>query len=276
VTVGTVGRQLKNIVAKEWKNSFATVSVILFLTLLPVLLAGQAAWIILASAGGGSDMTEEDLAGVPPVPAEELVVNREALDTLDPFERMNVFIFMQFPLYLLLIPCLVANGMSTFSIVEEKQTGTLEPLLAMPVKTSVLLWGKALAGAIPAVIATWVSTGLVFLVVHIFGPAYFSFFFLEPIWLIFFLLLTPLVALLCFALGVIASSRAQDAKNAQALSLVVILPLFGLITLQVLGVALFTPLWMLALSGGFGLAALLLMKAAVALFRRETILVRWT
>ncbi len=67
----------------------------------------------------------------------------------------------------------------------------------------------------------------------------------------------------------------SPAKNAQTLSLVVILPLFGLIALQVLGVVLFTPLLMLAVAGVLAVVSYLLLRAAVALFKRETILVRW-
>lgn len=50
---------------------------------------------------------------------------------------------------------MIAKNIATFSIVEEKQTKTLEPLLATPVQTWELLIGKALSGAIPAVIMSW-------------------------------------------------------------------------------------------------------------------------
>ncbi|MDO8690324.1 MAG: ABC transporter ATP-binding protein [Dehalococcoidia bacterium] len=58
------------------------------------------------------------------------------------------------------LPTMIAINFATFSIVDEKLSGSLEPLLATPVRTWELLLGKALAGVIPALIITWVCAGI--------------------------------------------------------------------------------------------------------------------
>ena len=55
---------------------------------------------------------------------------------------------------------MVAISLATFSIVDEKLSGSLEALLATPVKTWELLLGKALAGAMPALLVTWICAAL--------------------------------------------------------------------------------------------------------------------
>jgi hypothetical protein len=74
---------------------------------------------------------------------------------------------------------------------------------------------------------------------------------------------------------VIGSSRAGDAKGAQNLAVLVVLPLFALIAVQVIGLVRFTPLLTLVLSVGITALDALLLRLAVRLFARESILVRW-
>jgi hypothetical protein len=98
---------------------------------------------------------------------------------------------------------------------------------------------------------------------------------LEPLWLVSWLLLAPLIAILAYLLGVLASSRASEPKEAQALALVIILPLLGLVALQVLGIVLFNLVNALLLAGGLALVSWLVLLLAVRSFQREQILVRW-
>ena len=83
------------------------------------------------------------------------------------------------------------------------------------------------------------------------------------------------MALFSFLLGVIGSSRAKDAKNAQNLIVLVILPVFALIAVQVTGLVWFTPLLTLILSLGLLVIDFLVLRVAVRLFQRESIVVKW-
>jgi ABC-2 type transport system permease protein len=143
---------------------------------------------------------------------------------------------------------MIAVSFATFSIIEEKQSRSLEPLLATPVKTWELLLGKALSGAIPAILVCWVCAFVFFLGVVIMGWGDLIPLVLPSSWYLTFFLLNPAIAVLSFLLGVIGSSQAKDAKNAQNMILFVIFPVFALIAVQVTGVVWFTPLLTLVLA----------------------------
>ncbi|GAJ20086.1 unnamed protein product, partial [marine sediment metagenome] len=98
---------------------------------------------------------------------------------------------------------------------------------------------------------------------------------LTSSWFIFLFLVTPAVALLSFMLGVIGSSRARDARSAQNMALVIILPVLVLIGVQVTGLVWFTPLLTLILALGVSLVDILVLRVAVGLFQRESIVVKW-
>jgi ABC-2 type transport system permease protein len=94
-------------------------------------------------------------------------------------------------------------------------------------------------------------------------------------WFLNIFLVTPAVAILSFILGVMGSSRARDAKSAQNMVLIIVFPVFALIAVQVTGVVWFTPLLMLVLGLGILMTDALMLRFAVSLFRRESVLVQW-
>jgi ABC-2 type transport system permease protein len=56
-------------------------------------------------------------------------------------------------LYLLIIPAIVPSALSAYSVVGEREQGTLEPVLIIPIRREEFLVGKALAALIPALAA---------------------------------------------------------------------------------------------------------------------------
>jgi hypothetical protein len=98
---------------------------------------------------------------------------------------------------------------------------------------------------------------------------------LTSSWYITFFLLTPAVAALSFLLGIIGSSKAKDAKNAQNYIIVVVLPVFALIAIQVTGVVWFNPLLTLVLALGLFVVDYLVLRVAVGLFQRESVVIKW-
>jgi ABC-2 type transport system permease protein len=190
-------------------------------------------------------------------------------------EQLLVLLLNQFNFFLLLIPTMIAISVATFSIVDEKLSGSLEALLATPVKTWELLLGKALAGAVPAVVMTWLSAGVFLLVALALGWGRLIGYVVTTEWFLTLSLLTPAVAILSFMLGVAGSSRAKDARSAQTIALLIIFPVFALIGIQITGVVWFTPLLILVLAMVIIIADLITLRAAVRLFRRESIVVQW-
>jgi ABC-2 type transport system permease protein len=87
--------------------------------------------------------------------------------------------------------------------------------------------------------------------------------------------LGPLAALAALQLAVCVSSRVNDARSAQQIGALVILPIAAILVAQLAGVLVLTPALVMALAVALALFNALLMLAGVWLFRRETILTRW-
>ncbi len=83
-------------------------------------------------------------------------------------------------------------------------------------------------------------------------------------------------SLLAVGLAVLASSRTYAPLAAQQLGAVVILPVVGLLFAQVAGLVLLDVWLMPVIAFAAALIDLDLLLTAVRLFRRETILTRWT
>jgi ABC-2 type transport system permease protein len=266
-------KRIENVLRKEWEVLFTDPNSALLITLLPLIVVGQGIlYIWLAFRFGGSEMLSISMFQTA---LQKIIQSMPEAAGLPGTEQILVLLLHQFNFYLLLIPTMIAVSAATFSIVDEKQTGSLEALLATPVRTWELLLGKALAGAIPALVMTWISAGVFLLIVWLIGWGRFTGFIINPAWFLNLFLVTPAVAVLSFILGVIGSSRAKDAKSAQNMIVVIILPVFIIIGIQVTGIMWFTPLLMLALGIGIGVIDWLMLRAAVRLFRREAILLQW-
>ena len=270
---GIVRRRIANIIRKEWETTLYNVNSGLFITLVPLLITGQALlyiYLIIRYAGTDALMSSVLRLGV-----EKLELLIPALPGLSPVEKLQLLFYLQYPIYLLLVPMMIANSFATFSVVEEKQTRTLEPLLATPVRTWELLLGKSLAGAIPAVIMSWICAALFLLGVKWIGPPHLFKYVLSSSWLISLVLLVPLITVLSFMLGVVASSRAGDPKSAQNMAIIIVLPVLALIAVQLIGLAVFTPMTLLVLATAIAALDVLILWIAVRLFQRESIVVTW-
>ncbi len=262
-----------NIIKKEWEVTFKSVNGTLLVTLLPLIIIAQVLlWIYLISRF----INQEALMN----PILQRAMQRyESYLSLDEsfslIERFQLLLVNQFPFYLLLIPIMIAINIATFSIVEEKQTKTLEPLLATPVKTWELLMGKALSGAIPAIIMSWLS-GLIFIISATFIiPLEVIKVSVNVAWFISLFVLVPGISLMSFLLGVISSSKASDPKSAQNISIIIIIPVLAIIGIQITGILVFSAEMLLLLSTIVYILDLLILRIAVKLFDRESILVRW-
>jgi len=266
-------RRIRNILIKEWEVMSKSLNNTLLVTLLPVLIVGQIIlYIWLVEYFGGEAIVSKALFQTA---LEKLRESMPAVAVLSPGEQFKVLLLSQFNFFLLLIPTMIAMSFATFSIVEEKLSRSLEPLLATPVRTWELLLGKTLSGAIPALLITWVCAGIFLAGAAGLGWGQLLGFVLKPTWFMSLFLLTPAVALLSFMLGVVGSSRAQDPKSAQNMSLVIIFPVLALIGVQVSGLVWFTPLLTLGLALGIAAADVFALRIAVGLFRRESIILQW-
>lgn len=258
---------------KEWMATLFNLNSALFVTLLPLIITAQALVLIyLVVHFATEELLKNTVLQAGVERAEEVMPVLADLPTIEKFQAL---FYLQIPVYLLLIPIMIAVSFATFSIIEEKQARTLEPLLATPVRTWELLLGKSLAGAIPAVIITWICAGLFLYGAWKIGPSYLIWLVLDVPWYISLFLLVPLVTIISFLLGIIASSRARDAKNAQNIVIIIILPLMLIIAAQLFGATLLTSIQLLAMAGIFALFVLIVLRVAVHMFQRESIITKW-
>ena len=88
-------------------------------------------------------------------------------------------------------------------------------------------------------------------------------------------MLGPLAALAALQMAVCVSSRVNDARSAQQIGALIILPVSGLLIAQVTGTFMLTATIILLVALALAVVNAALMGIGVALFDRESILTRW-
>jgi ABC-2 type transport system permease protein len=100
-------------------------------------------------------------------------------------------------------------------------------------------------------------------------------FVLNVQWFISLFLLVPLFSLLAFMLGVLASSKANDPKTAQNIAVIVVIPILAIVGVQLIGFMVFTPIKLLIVFIGMSILSFFVLRIAVYLFQRESIVMKW-
>ncbi len=123
-----------------------------------------------------------------------------------------------------LSPVIIPATMSAFAVIGERDQGTLEPLLTLPLSDAQFLLGKLLAIVAPAIAASFaiyaVYMAVVVAVAH--GPVREAA--LDWTWPLGFLLVAPALATFSTLTGMAFSARAKDIRVAEHLSGLVLLP----------------------------------------------------
>jgi ABC-2 type transport system permease protein len=186
-----------------------------------------------------------------------------------------VYLVSQFLLMFMMIPLIIPINIAAYSIVGEKTTRSLEPLLATPITTAELLTAKNLAATIPAVIATWGGFAIFAAGALIIAGTRMAGALLDPMWLLAVLLVGPLMAVLSVNFSIMVSSRVNDPRVAEQVSTVVILPLLALFFGQISGLFFLNESLILIIALALLVIDLGVIYLAVRLFQRENILTRW-
>jgi ABC-2 type transport system permease protein len=256
------------IMRKEWAEVFKNRFVLFTVAFLPLILVALPL-ILLYITGSSGDLSGLSATDVPGRFSELCGEMSEG-------ECTQYFLVSQFMLLFMLIPLAIPVTIASYSIVGEKTTRTLEPVLATPVTTLELLAGKALAATIPGVGATW--TGFV---IFAFGakliatsPAVVARL-TDPLWLMAIFVVGPLLAIASVSVAVMISSRVNDPRVAEQLSMLVILPLLAAFFGQIAGFFFINETLILWMAVALVLIDVGLLAFATQLFQRETILTRW-
>ena len=259
--------KIRTIIEKEWAEVFKNKMVLFSVAFLPLILTALPL-VTVASMGS--------------IPADEMTTNStpdEFFGTLctglNEMDCVNVYMLTLYVLLFMIMPVMIPVSIAAYSIVGEKTTRSLEPLLATPVTTSELLIGKMAAAVIPAVGVTWIS-----FVIYLIGArmmvndAVFERL-LDPMWFLAIFVVGPLLAIMSVSVAVMVSSRVNDPRVAEQLSGAVVLPIILLVVGQSVGLLILSQELLLVIGGVLLVVDAILLYFTNAAFSRETILTRW-
>jgi ABC-2 type transport system permease protein len=261
-----VWARVRAVIEKEWAEVTKNKMILWSMALLPVLLVAMVLVTDYFMLRVPADEQEDEIDELP-IPGQ--------LAHLPPFDAFIIQMNEQFMFYLFLIPMMLPVYIAAYSIIGEKQTKTLEPLLATPVSTWELLVGKSITATAPAVVLTWLSYAIMLVGLWLIASPVVFAYSARPVWMLAMLLFSPLLAFLSVLCGVIVSSRINDPRTAQQITGVLVVPIMG-VSMAVLAGWVFVSLQVVLYATMVTVIAdLVVLYFAVRLFQRETILTRW-
>lgn len=175
-------------------------------------------------------------------------------------------------LLMLIVPVVLPPVIAAYSVVGERDQGTLEPVLTTPIPASELLIGKAAAAFLPSVGLAYVLYAIVLIAIRFGAARVVRTVVFHPPELVAQLLFIPLLALWSIWLGIAISTRTRDVRVAQQLATLAGLPVLGftsLISFQII-----KPSVPLAISLALALLAIDIGAARIVarLFDRESLI----
>jgi ABC-2 type transport system permease protein len=173
-------------------------------------------------------------------------------------------------LYLLLIPTIMPSTLAAYTVVGEREQGTLEPLLTTPIRQQEFLLGKATSVMIPTLALSYTVFALFLAVVRLVASsAVASAVFHDSPIIVALFLLAPLMAGWGIVVGMAVSVRATEVRVAQQLGVLASFPPVAVIVLLAVGVV--SPSFAVALEFAVGLLVVdaLLLRFVSGMFDRE-------
>jgi len=259
------------VIENEWSQMRRN-RVIVFTTFAPPVLFMMLAVTVLVLSSW-IDVNAASLAQLHSALIEH--VNTQILG-VDTSGALQVAVLRPFLMLFEMLPIVVPLTVASYSISGERQTRSLEALLATPIKTWELLLAKMMAAVLPGLAATWVSFAVFVLVARFtVDEAVYLHLILSPTWLVTITVMTPVLTMFAVATGILISSKVKDPQSAQQLGSLVVLPVVGLMIGQIVGAVTVDVTVILRSALALGFIDILLMIFAVNMFQRETILTRW-
>lgn len=127
-------------------------------------------------------------------------------------------------LLLLVIPVVLPATIAAYSVIGERDQGTLEPLLTTPISREEFLLGKSLAAVIPTVAVAYVFFAVLVIAIRLGAASAVSHAVWQPSWFLAELLFAPLLAAWSVWVGTAISARSSDVRVAQQLGTLASLP----------------------------------------------------
>jgi ABC-type Na+ efflux pump permease subunit len=172
-------------------------------------------------------------------------------------------------LYMLVIPVTMPSVVCAYSVVGEREQGTLEPVLATPIRREEFLVAKALAAFVPTLVIAYAVFGIFLAVASLFAhPVIVSAIYAGTHVLV-QLLFTPLLAGWAIWVGIAVSTRSTDVRVAQQLSVLGSLPPLIIVALMSLNVISDSAALAVGLAAALLVFDLLAWRVVAGMFDRE-------
>jgi ABC-type Na+ efflux pump permease subunit len=173
-------------------------------------------------------------------------------------------------LYLLLIPTIMPSTLAAYTVVGEREQGTLEPLLTTPIRQQEFLLGKATSVMVPTLALSYTVFALFLAAIRLGANSVVAsaVFHDGPIILALFLF-APLMAGWGIVVGMAVSVRATEVRVAQQLGTLASFPPVGVIILLAANVVGTTFSVALAFAIGLLVVDLILLRLISGMFDRE-------
>ena len=262
-------KKIRTIILKEWAEVFKNRMVIFTVAFLPLLMTAIPLVILYTMRG-----TTAANGTTTQLPAE--MTRSICPGGLSGADCFQVFMVSEFLMLFMIVPVAIPVTIAAYSIVGEKTTRSLEPLLATPITTFELLVGKCLAAVIPAVLATYAAFGIfaagswLIIANKVLLAAL-----LDLRWLIAIFIVGPLLALMAVTFALMVSSRVNDPRVAEQVSMVIIVPVLAGFFGQIAGLFVLNRQIISIVAFVMLLLDWLMVYLATQVFQREQILTRW-
>ena len=260
---------------KDWLEIKRNWQVLLPIIILPIIFSVVFPIIItFVSSAPTQNMSAQDFQSL--IPNLPLDVQAQIAQMTPNQIGTYIMVLYFFAPFFLIIPVMASSVMASDSFAGERERKTIEALLATPISDSELLLGKILVSFIPAMLVTFVSFSVYAVLVDITTFGMFNGMLLLPTvnFLIMIFGVAPTLALCSIGLTVMISAKVKGFKEAQQISVVLLLPVLGIVFGQMSGALILGPIVLAALIGILSLVDIAVFYFGVKIFRREEILSR--
>ena len=256
---------------KDWREVRRNWEVILPITIVPLLFSVvfPSLFFFLPASSVDNDFLPL-IANLPEAVRVELV-GMTANQIM-----VYVLVLYFFAPFFLIIPIMASSVIASDSFAGEKERKTIEGLLATPLSDGELMLGKILVSFIPSMAVTLLAFIGYCISVDVMSLRIFEGMLLLPNmnWILLIFFLSPAVALTAIGLTVTVSSRVGGFREAQQISILLILPVLGLLFGQASGAIIIGPTMILTLTVILLFLNIIIFKIGLKLFQREEILAK--
>jgi ABC-type Na+ efflux pump permease subunit len=220
-------RHARLIAERELRETLREPNLLLPLVLMPCLIGFMAGLTVFASFAPSPDavgtaVTTAALDRLPEAAVQHLSNvpsdNQQAtIQTL--LKAFSIPLFW-------VIPVALTPAVAADSFVGERERFSLEPLLATPISTTQLLFGKLIAAVVPATAGTWLGVLVLWAMTLLArSPLYPRVLIADADWLFSLLVVAPLVALFTAGVAALLSTRVSGYRVAYQLNGLIALPI---------------------------------------------------